>query len=671
MRTRKLNLKLGALALTLATLPLAVNQALAAEYWLKAGATLVNMPDPLGGPAIPVTMWGYASCITTITAFDTCGAVTVPGPKLTVPPSDTTLTVHLLNSLAVPTSLVINGLIKAPTNPMVPVWDNGATGARPSLTARVRSFDAEAAPNATADYTWGSLANPVRPGTYLYQSGTQPQVQVQMGLYGAATKNVVDAVAATASVVATPGQAYGAGYAFDNEATLLYSEIDPVLHAAIADGSYGRTGPTSTINYTPKYFLINGAPYQFGASVIEPAGSPGTTLLRLLNAGLTTHVPMINGKHWDVIAEDGKPYPYRRTQYTALLPAAKTLDVLFTPEIGATYPIMDRRLSLSNNGLSDGGMMAFLRFGSLASMAAGGVGGGEAGATNTNVAPVAVVDSYDSVQGVTLNIAAPGVLSNDTESGVGQIIKAVAASGTTSGGGTYTLNANGSFTYTPLAGYSGLTDTFAYQATDGMALSAPAIVTITLVTPGAPALGTPLDDFATDGTSLGANWNQQVATTTSVPDVRITGGVAVANTTALGGLAIWNAATFDPAQGAGATLSANAYLVLKATGGTPTAPANYVRVGCEGGQVVVSTLMGGSNVSVYAKQAAFGTCGAIGNALSAVVDAKGLVTVFQGATFAGGVQLPDVAAWKGGGRIGIQLTTVGATVDDFAGVSIP
>lgn len=666
MRTRKFTLKLGAVALTHAALALAGNPALAAEYWLKAAATSVDMPNPNGGPAIPVVMWGYASCTTTTTAFDTCGPVSVPGPALTVPPGDATLTVHLLNSLTVPTSLVINGLIKAPTNPMVPVWDTDATGARPSPTARVRSFDAEASPNngTQADYTWGSAGNPVRPGTYLYQSGTQPQVQVQMGLYGAATKNVVNSAAATATVLAVPGQAYaGTGYAFDNEATLLYSEIDPVLHDAVATQTYGTAaGPTSTIDYTPKYFLINGQPYPLGATVIEPLGSPGTTLLRLLNAGLMTRVPTIQGRHWDVIAEDGKPYPYRRNQYTALLPAAKTVDVLFTPEIGAIYPIMDRRLSLSNNGLPDGGMMAFLRFGSLAAMGVGGTAGG-------NNPPVADSDAFDSVAGVTLNVAAPGVLSNDSDP-ENTPVKAVAASGQTSGGGTYALNANGSFTYTPPA--TGTSDSFAYQATDGKALSNIATVTINLTTPTAQSL-TPLDSFeGGNATSLGANWSQQVATGTSVPDIGVSGGTALANTTALGGLAIWNA-VFGPTQGAsfmsGGTPPASAYLVLKANGPDPKAPVNYIRVGCEGGQVVVSTMMGGSNVSVFVKQAALGSCAS--GALSAVVDAKGLVTAFVNGTFAGGVQLPDVAAWKGDGRIGIQLQSVAATVDGFAGGTLP
>ena len=147
MRTGKHTLKLGIAALTCTALAVFCSPAFAAEYWLRAAATTVDMPNPAGGAAIAVAMWGYASCTTTSTAFDTCGPVSVPGPALTVPPGDATLTVHLLNSLTVPTSLVINGLIKAPTNPMTPVWDSGTTGSRPSATARVRSFDVEAAPN--------------------------------------------------------------------------------------------------------------------------------------------------------------------------------------------------------------------------------------------------------------------------------------------------------------------------------------------------------------------------------------------------------------------------------------------------------------------------------------------------------------------------------------------
>jgi hypothetical protein len=319
----------------------------------------------------------------------------------------------------------------------------------------------------------------------------------------------------------------------------------------------------------------------------------------------------------------------------------------------------------------DGGMLAFLRFASLGAMGVGGQAGG-------NLPPVAAADSYDSVAGVALSVAAPGVLLNDTDLD-SPIIKAVAASGTTSGGGSYTLNTNGSFTYMPLTSLAGNTDTFAYLATDGRALSAPGLVTINLAVPAAPSFAaTPLDGFNTaNATSLGASWSQQVGTATSVPDVGIANNTASALSTALGGLAIWNppspaVATFDTKQGASGLLSPGAYLVLKASGGTATAPANYVRVGCEAGQIVVATMMGGSNVSLYAKQATLGPCSTTASGLlSAVVDAKGLVTVFQGTTYAGGVQLPDVTTWKGAGRIGIQLTAVGATADDFVGGTLP
>jgi hypothetical protein len=570
----------------------------------------------------------------------------------------------------VPTSLVINGLIK----PMAPVWtEPGSSTPLPSrgasTSARVRSFDAEAAPsNGTALYTWLN----VKPGTYLYQSGTQPQVQVQMGLYGALTKNAVDAAGSVRA------QAYpGVAYEYDNQAPLLYSEIDPDLHAAVATGKYGVPcpaatpdcgNPTSTINYAPKYFLINGQPYPNASLIIAPAGNPGTTLLRLLNAGLTTHVPMIQGTHWTVVAEDGKPYPYRPTQYTALLPAAKTMDVLLTPDIGgAVYSIMDRRLSLSNNGLADGGMLAFLQY------SAQGAAIGSAG----NTPPEAVADSYDSIVGVTLNVdAGNGLLVNDNNTdGLPLPIKAVAATGTNSAGSAYTVNSNGSFTYTPAATLIGATtDTFTYQVTDGNAFSA-ATVQIKLTVPASPTTLTGLDAFtrtADPASTLGADWDQQAESTTTNPDVGISGGAAIANSTALGGLAIWKADTFGAKQGAAFTFGglppAKAYLVLKATGGTAVAPANYVRVGCEGGQVVVYTMMGGSNVSAYVKQATLGACGV--GALSAVVDEKGLVTAFAGGAFAGGVQLPNVAAWKGGGRIGIQLTNVGATADSFAGGTI-
>jgi FtsP/CotA-like multicopper oxidase with cupredoxin domain len=336
-----------------------LGDATAAEYWLQTGTT-----TKLGVP-----MWGYALCGSGSTAPATCaGPVTVPGPALNVPPAEG-LVVHLTNTLPEPTSLVIASQVKQ--EGMQPVWFEPATpattysGTRPSgnTTARVRSFDREAsAGGGTATYTWTNL----RPGTYLYSSGTHPQVQVQMGLYGAVTKD------AGPGKVAYSGS--GANITYDNQVTLLYSEIDPALHMAVAGGTYGAGGAGSTLAYQPSYFLINGEPFPSDKldplaiptlgpdSTAVPAGSK--LLIRFLNAGLKSHVPTIVGQYWQVVAEDGNPVPYLgnpRQQYTAFLPPAKTLDVLLRPTTNSTdatvrYAVFDSRLYDTTNGNPNGGM---------------------------------------------------------------------------------------------------------------------------------------------------------------------------------------------------------------------------------------------------------------------------------------------------------------------------
>jgi len=82
-----------------------------------------------------------------------------------------------------------------------------------------------------------------------------------------------------------------------------------------------------------------------------------------------------------------------------------------------------------------------------------------------NTPPVAVADSYSTNQGVQLNVAAPGVLGNDTDADLDPLM-AVLNVGPANG--AVTLNPNGSFTYTPNPGFSGL-DSFTYHANDGAA----------------------------------------------------------------------------------------------------------------------------------------------------------------------------------------------------------
>jgi hypothetical protein len=98
----------------------------------------------------------------------------------------------------------------------------------------------------------------------------------------------------------------------------------------------------------------------------------------------------------------------------------------------------------------------------------------------SNTAPVAVDDGpYTTDEQTQLDVAAPGVLGNDTDSD-GDPLKAVLD--TSSSDGLLVLNDDGSFSYTPDAGFSG-NDTFTYHANDGRTNSNIATVTIAVVVP--------------------------------------------------------------------------------------------------------------------------------------------------------------------------------------------
>jgi len=97
--------------------------------------------------------------------------------------------------------------------------------------------------------------------------------------------------------------------------------------------------------------------------------------------------------------------------------------------------------------------------------------------THLNHAPVAVDDSYATNEDTALNIAASGVLGNDSDVDAGDVLTALLASDVSNG--TLTLNADGSFGYTPDANFNGV-DTFTYVANDGAANSTEATVTITV-----------------------------------------------------------------------------------------------------------------------------------------------------------------------------------------------
>jgi len=143
-RTGKHSLRVPAALLT--GLAVSASVAAAAEFHLVAGETDKLMPD-----GVTVAMWGFAFD----PDFGGDGVVTVPGPRLVVPPGDTTLTVHVKNTLPDPVSIIIPSQMAV----LTPVKFTDAQG-----RDRVRSFTHETAPGATGTYTWSSF----RPGTHLY-----------------------------------------------------------------------------------------------------------------------------------------------------------------------------------------------------------------------------------------------------------------------------------------------------------------------------------------------------------------------------------------------------------------------------------------------------------------------------------------------------------------------
>jgi VCBS repeat-containing protein len=96
--------------------------------------------------------------------------------------------------------------------------------------------------------------------------------------------------------------------------------------------------------------------------------------------------------------------------------------------------------------------------------------------TPVNDAPTAVGDVYGTNEDTTLNIPAPGVLSGDSDM-EGDPLTAILA--VVPAHGSLTLNANGSFAYTPNLNFYG-TDSFTYKANDGSLDSNIAAVSITV-----------------------------------------------------------------------------------------------------------------------------------------------------------------------------------------------
>ena len=245
-----------------------------------------------------------------------------PSPVLCVDEGDT-VTVILHNTLAEDVSIVFPGQegVLANGEPAQPVF-NGA-GELTSL-----------APVATANggsVTYSFVAN--NPGTYIYESGTEPAKQINMGLYGALVvrpaMNVYDGAGNLVEAYAYNDP--DSRYKPSTEYLLIISEIDPMLHVAVEQGYLYDMN-----NYTPRYWMYNGRAFPdtvasngatwlpnqpYGALVyIHPLDenefledgvtpnlnyNPYPALIRHLNVGTMNYSHHPHGNHGRLIAWDG------------------------------------------------------------------------------------------------------------------------------------------------------------------------------------------------------------------------------------------------------------------------------------------------------------------------------------------------------------------------------
>src|SRR5215813_11138564 len=100
-----------------------------------------------------------------------------------------------------------------------------------------------------------------------------------------------------------------------------------------------------------------------------------------------------------------------------------------------------------------------------------------------NDAPLAANDFYSTDKDTPLNIGAPGVLGNDNDvdNQTSNLIASLVSGPTHAA--SFTLNADGSFSYTPAVNFTG-TDSFAYKINDGTNDSNEATVTVAVIQAG-------------------------------------------------------------------------------------------------------------------------------------------------------------------------------------------
>jgi FtsP/CotA-like multicopper oxidase with cupredoxin domain len=276
--------------------------------------------------AVVAPIWGFGApavpgdCLTAIAG--------IPGPVLSVDQGDV-VTINVTNALPAGT-------------PDVP---HVVSIEIPGMTFDPGAIDA--AVGATASVTFTAT----RPGTYLYQSSGDGGRQLGMGLYGALIVRP-----------ATPNQAYDdATTAYDVEATLVLSQLDPAFNAA--------PDTFDMRDYLATYWLINGQAYPMTPPIAAPAGQ--RLLLRYLNAGYDNTSMMLLGMRERVLAKDARLLNDPYGADAELIPSGATEDAIATVPVSAPpsangFALYNRQLHVTNGTAasavhSPGGMLTFIQ----------------------------------------------------------------------------------------------------------------------------------------------------------------------------------------------------------------------------------------------------------------------------------------------------------------------
>jgi len=318
---------------------------------LVANEAYITQPDGQG-----VYSWGYG-CNGAPGGFAPaavrggfCNTMQIPGPTLIVT-EGTTVIVNLTNNL--PASA-------GNTSILFPGFAVTATGGVAGLMTQ------EAAHGGTVTYTFTATS----PGTRAYYSGTQGDLQVEMGLYGAIVvlPSAVPSVCTSGYLATQNGKARtnwgeadfrlaASAYdhpdtCYDREYLFQFSEMDPNIHNQAHAQVVAKTGcvagaPGCSLNvptepYHPAYFMINGrsmpdnmdpnyaTQYPHQPYNGDPHMHPGElTLIRVVGTGRWQHPFHEHGNHVRILGRDGNLIlSNSQIQYSdngSLLPAAPAL----------------------------------------------------------------------------------------------------------------------------------------------------------------------------------------------------------------------------------------------------------------------------------------------------------------------------------------------------------